>query len=323
MYGPLRIGLIGLGRHGARYASHLTAGDVPGALLSAAWRRDAREGAEQCRKLSCRFEPDLERLLAAADLDAFCLVVPAGEHRRLACKIAERGKPLLIEKPLARTVPEAVEIIGAFERARTPLVVGQTLRFDPLTRALRERSAQFGRLTGFGFEQRLENRGLAWEDEPKTSGGGVLIQTAIHTVDALRVITGRELELLAATLGRVHYQNNEDVGLLHLRAGDVVGDLRVSKIGRSRHMRFALYFEDGGLEADYIERTLYETHGRDRSAVAVPEVPTVPLLLRAFAAHLRGEIENPVPPRDALESLRVIASAYNQPNDGSNNQPMV
>lgn len=310
MYERMRIGLIGLGRHGARYARHLFDGEVPATALTAAWRRDTATGARQCEALSCRFEPDLDRLIESDEVDAFCLVVPAGEHCRIACKIAERRRPLLLEKPLARTLEEARTIVEAFERAGVPLVIAQTLRFDPLTRALRDRSSRFGRLTGFGFEQRLENRGLSWEDEPRISGGGVLIQTAIHTVDALRVVTGRELEVVTATLGRVHYRYNEDVGLLHLRAGDVLGDLRVSKIGESRHMRFGLYFEDGGLEADYIERTLYETRGRERTRIEVPDEPTVPALLAAFVAHLRGEAGNPVPPRDALESLRVITSAY-------------
>ncbi len=309
MYGPLRIGLIGLGRHGARYAQHLSGGDVPGAQLVAAWRRDATVGAKQCEALGCRFEADLERLIAAPDVDALCLVVPAGEHCKIACRIAERRKPLLLEKPLAPTIADACTIIESFERESTQLVIAQTLRFDPLTIALRD-AAKIGRLTGFGFEQRLENRGLVWEDDPAASGGGVLIQTAIHTIDALRVVTGGELQVVAASIARVHYERNEDVALLQLRAGEILGDLRVSKIGRSRHMRFGLYFEDRGVEADYIERILYETRGRDRIATPIPEQATVPALLAAFVAHVRGEAENPVPPRDALESLRVVASAY-------------
>jgi predicted dehydrogenase len=310
MYGSLRIGLIGLGRHGARYAQHLANREVSGVELVAAWRRDARAGAEQCRTFGCRFEPDLDRLIASPDIDAFCSVVPAGKHCKLACKIAEAGKPLLIEKPLARTVEEADTIIAAFEKAKVALTVAQTLRFDPLTVELRDRSRLFGRLTGFGFEQRLENRGLIWEDDPETSGGGVLIQTAIHTVDALRVVTGRDIEVAGAITRSVHYRKNEDLALVHLFAGDVLGDVRVSKIGRSRHMRFALYFEDGGLEADYIERALYETRGQTRTRTEVPAVPTVAVLLDAFAAHLRGERDNPVPPRDARDSLRAIQIAY-------------
>jgi hypothetical protein len=75
-------------------------------------------------------------------------------------------------------------------------------------------------------------------------------------------------------------------------------------------MRFALYFEDAGLEADFIDRALYQTRGRHRSATSIPEEPTVPALLRAFTAHVRGERDNPVPARDALESLRVVLDAY-------------
>lgn len=310
MYEPVRIGLIGLGRHGARYAQHLAQGDVDGAVLAAAWRRDQEQGKAQCEALGCRFEPDVHRLIAAADVDALVVVVPVGEHVNLACRIAEVSKPLLLEKPMARTVREAETICAAFETSRTALMVAQTLRFDPLTRALQAESHNLGRLTGFGFEQRLENRGLRWEDDPRASGGGVLIQTAIHTVDALRVVTGRSLELVHATIGRVHYQHNEDIGLLHLSSEGILGDVRASKVGRSRHMRFALYFEDGGLEADYIDRALYSTEGQTRTARVVPAEPTVPAVLSAFVAHVRGEGPNPVPGRDALESLRVIDAAY-------------
>jgi predicted dehydrogenase len=311
MYEPVRakrLALIGLGRHGARYAAHVARGDVPGVAIAAAWRRDREEGARQCASFGIRFEPDLDALLEL-DVDAFVVVIPAGEHLAVARAIASRNKPLLLEKPMARTVAEGEQIARAFEEAGAPLTIGQTLRFDPLTRALAEGAARFGRLNGFGFEQRLENRGLAWEDDPISSGGGVLIQTAIHTVDALRFVTRRELRVVTATAGSVHYQNNEDLALLHVRAGDALGDVRVSKIGQSRHMRFALFFEDGGLEADYIDRALYETRGRERVAMSVPESPTVPSLLAAFLAHLDGG-PNPVPARDALESLRVIEAAY-------------
>lgn len=310
MYEPVRIGLIGLGRHGARYAEHLSRGEVNGAALAAAWRRDEAKGRAQCEAFGCRFESDVDRLIAADDVDALAVVVPVGEHVELACRIAEKQKPLLLEKPMSRTVREGDRICSAFEAAGAGLTIAQTLRFDPLTQALKQEAADMGRLTGFGFEQRLENRGLRWEDDPVASGGGVLIQTAIHTIDALRVVTNRALELVHATTARVHYEHNEDLALLTLSAEGVLGDVRASKIGRSRHMRFALYFEDGGLEADYIDRVLYVTRGRTRTARPVPPAATVPALLSSFVAHVRGEGANPVPARDALESLRVIEDAY-------------
>lgn len=313
---PIRIGLLGLGRHGQRYARHLTAGDVPGATLSAVWTRDPDKRARLAEALSARAVEHLEAL--PATVDAVIAAVPAGLHVAVADACAAAGRGLLLEKPLARTVEEGEHICAAFEAAGAPLMVAQTLRFDPLLRALRARRGELGTLTGFSFEQRIEPRGLAWEDEPELSGGGVVLQTAIHTLDAARFVTdAADAEVLEASLDRVRYTHNEDLGLVvvGLRGvpnarGRLVGDVRASKIGGSRHMRYALYGTEGGLEADFIDRTLTHTVGRERTVEAVPEAPTVPIVTQAFLQTLANPEDNPVPGRDALASLALVEAAY-------------
>ena len=315
---PLGIGLLGLGRHGLRYAGHLARGEIPGARLAAVWRRDRAAGEALAAELGATFEPRAEALAARSDVDAVIAAVPAALHRDLAEAVASAQKPLLLEKPLARTLEEGEAICRAFEAAGQVLMVAHTLRFDPLLPALGARMEALGPVTGFSFEQRLEPRGLPWEDDPAVAGGGVLLQTAIHTVDAVRVLLQPEaLELLHASLGQVGYRRVEDVGLLHLAARgsplaagrDVLGDVRASKIGGSRHMRFAVFLERGGLEADFIDRALIETRGRERTVTPVPELPTLVAAVRAFVAAVRGGA-NPVPGRDALASLAVVRAAY-------------
>ncbi len=315
---PLRLGLVGLGRHGARYARHLVHGDVSGARLTAVWRRDAEAGALDAARLGARFEPELAALVGASDVDAVLGVVPACRHLELAEAAAAAGKPLLLEKPLARTVAEADAILAAFERAGAPLMVAQTLRFDPLVVALGAAARRVGPIRAFAFEQRLENRGLAWEDDPSSAGGGVLIQTAIHTVDALRFTTGAALEVAAATTGRVINRHTEDRAVVVLRAtGGLIdpehgasGTVATSKIGSSRHVRFALMGAEGGLEADLVARTLSVRRGAERTTEHHPERPTVVAALRAFVALARGEAENPIPGAEGRASLAVIEAAY-------------
>lgn len=316
MPGVIRIGLIGLGRHGMRYAQHLAAGDVPGATLAAVHTRDPEKRAAAAARFGVRAADDPEAL--AAQVDAVVVAIPAGLHLPVAQAVAAAGRPLLLEKPLARTVAEGEALCRAMEDAGAPLMVAQTLRFDPLVEALVARRSNLGALTGLSFEQRLEPRGLAWEDDPELSGGGVLIQTAIHTLDAARHVTqAAEARVITATLDRVQYTHNEDLGLIHLalEGGPVlgrrlVGDVRVSKIGGSRHMRFALFAERGGLEADFIDRTLTTTVGRDRTVEPMPERPTVPTVAAAFVDVLAGRRPNPVPGRDALASLALVEAAY-------------
>lgn len=313
------IGLLGLGLHGTRYARHIVAGDVPGAHLAAVWRRDRERGRQDADDYGARFVEDMDALIRDDDVDAIIAAVPAGLHPEIAARTAAAKKPLLCEKPLGRTSAEASDIVQRFADADVLLTVAQTLRFDPLVVALRERIDALEGLTGFCFEQRIEPRGLGWEDRPEDSGGGVLIQTGIHTLDALRVITRpHALHVRAATLDRHVFRHVEDHALLTVeleapatsKLSRVVGQVATSKIGGSRHMRFALYGEAGGLEADFIGRTLTTVRGREQHVESMKERPTVAAIASAFVRAIRGEGPNPVPGNEGLLAVRAVEDAY-------------
>ena len=298
---------------------------MPGACLQVLTRRDAVWGRALADELGVAFEPSWQDLLQRDDIDAAILVVPVGCHRELALAVAERGLPLLIEKPFACNAAQADVIQQAFADRACPLCVAQTVRFDPLTRELFARAPEFGSLVAFDFQQRLEPRGLAWEDDPEAACGGVVIQTLVHTLDALRVVTrATATEVLHSHLDRVRYQRNEDhaLGLLAL-ASPLASGRRVqglvagSKVSASRQMRYQLLFDDGALEADYVQRTLRVTHGGERRVLEVPPAPTVPALLSAFVAHVLGKGDNPVPPADAIETMRLVDSVYATSGQGS------
>ena len=306
---PLRIGLVGLGRHGARYARHLARGDVPGATLGPVWRRDEAAGRSAAAELGTRFEADLDALIRADDVDALVVVVPVHRHVEIAEAAAEAQKALLIEKPLARSVAEGERIRAVAEVV--PLMVAQTLRFDPVVRALRSRAAELGPLRGFSFEQRLEPRGLTWEDNPVTAGGGVLIQTGIHAIDALRFATGADIEIVDARFDAVLNQRTEDHAVITARANGALGTISTSKIGHSRHVRFALYFEGAGLEADLVARTLTEVVDRERTVTELEAAPTIVRALEAFVRVVADpSATNPIPVSEGLLAVEACERAY-------------
>ena len=316
---PVRFGIAGVGRHGVRYARHLFRGDVPGARLTRVWRRDPEAGQAVAAEFGAEYCATFEHLVEDEAVDAVIMAVPSGLHARLAPKVGQANKPLLLEKPIARTTEEARSIIAAFDANQTPLTVAQTLRFDPLIEAGRKAAAELGTLVGFGFEQRIEPRRLPWEDDASVAGGGVLAQTAIHAVDALRFMTRpKSVQVVQATTAQVAYVANEDHGLLHLVLRDcpaapdreILGDVRSSKIGASRHHRYSLFHDKGGVELDFIARTLVTTRGSDRTVEPIDAVATLPPLLQAFVSFVRGEGPNPITGDDALASLEVIEASY-------------
>ena len=75
----LGIGLIGTGRHGARYAQHICQ-DIEGLHLVAITRRDRNAAAQQAEEYGCRAYADYREMLAAPDVDAVIVVVPPTLH---------------------------------------------------------------------------------------------------------------------------------------------------------------------------------------------------------------------------------------------------
>src|SRR5438105_526928 len=132
----MRIGLIGAGIHGARYLAHLAAGEVAGARLGALCRADRARGAAQARALGVPFFGEIEALCAAPEVDAVAAAVPPALNARIVRAAAAARKPLMLEKPMARSVREGQEMLHAM--AGLPLMVSHTLRFDAVCRALRE-----------------------------------------------------------------------------------------------------------------------------------------------------------------------------------------
>lgn len=310
------MGLVGLGIHGSRYGAHLSRGEPPGTELAAVWTRDPEKRSRAAERWQVTASPSPEALVEA--VDAVIVAVPVGLHLGLVEQIFARGRALLLEKPMAMSSGEARRMITL--AGSNPFTIAQTLRFDPLLLELQKaaRRPEFGRLVGFAFEQRLEPRDVEWEDDPARSGGGVLMQTGIHGLDALRFVTGAERVEVDGYRGRrIAYENGEDDARVDLvlgggaaASGEARGWIVTSKLGCSRHHRFQLFFERGGLEADFIDRRLYSTVGRDRAALEVPAAPTLVHTLDAFARFLRKEIPNPVPPEEGLEAVRLVEAAY-------------
>ncbi len=111
MTGPgaarLPVGLIGLGKHGARYLTHLR-GDVPGLRVAALSRRDVVQGAAAAREVGAVFHAEPAALIADAAVAAVIAVVPPIEHRAIVEAAVRAGKPLLIETPFAASRADGI-----------------------------------------------------------------------------------------------------------------------------------------------------------------------------------------------------------------------
>jgi myo-inositol 2-dehydrogenase / D-chiro-inositol 1-dehydrogenase len=310
----LRLGLAGLGIHGLRYANHLLAGDVPGGCLAAVSRADADAGRDFAARHGVAFVPDPRELAAFPGLDAVIVVLRPDLHAPVAEACLEAGRPVLVEKPLATCVADARRIARLAERARAPLMVAHTLRFDAVVERMREALASLGPLRLMAINQRFDPAGRGWLDEP--GPGGVLLNTAVHGLDLIRFLTGREVESVTAEVGRAETVRTEDQAAAVLRLeGGVLATLDNCRATAGRSGRIEIAGDRGQLVGDHVHRTLVRYEGRRAENLGpVPQRPTVPEVLRRFVACVAEGAPVPVTARDGLaavelaEAMRISAA---------------
>ncbi|MDR1502041.1 MAG: Gfo/Idh/MocA family oxidoreductase [Prevotella sp.] len=125
----LKIGIIGLGFIGDVHVKVLA--ENPCANLIAVC--DINEGLAQkyAQVYGCKCYTDYDEMLRDADIEAVDICVPEDYHVAPAVAAANAKKHILLEKPIAKTVVEALEIKNACEKNGVRLMINHILKFDP------------------------------------------------------------------------------------------------------------------------------------------------------------------------------------------------
>jgi UDP-N-acetylglucosamine 3-dehydrogenase len=282
----LRIGLVGLGAMGRNHLRVITG--QPNARLTAVADPVAETlAAAAAQTAAARFAEPLE-MLAEAELDAVVIAAPTTAHLPLALAAIGRGIAVLVEKPLAPTIEEGLEIVAASRSTGVPVQVGHVERFNPAVREL-------GRLLGEGWLSTVyaitSRRAGPFPDRIRDVG--VTIDLATHDVDICSWIAGeRPVRVQAETAQRIH-ADHEDLlfGLLHFPSG-VVAQLDVDWLTPAKRRQLVVVGEEGMFELDYLTQRLTFTKATDT---------TNPRLIRGFAPTFEGEVaELPVPTGEPL-----------------------
>ena len=131
---------------------------------------------------------DYEAALREPDIAGAIVCTPHDRHLADVLLALDRGKHVLVEKPIARTLEEADRMIGAAFGAGLALMVAENFHFMPAFRHVKAvlAGAGIGRLR----ELHLVSRGLrppsGWRGDAEVTGGGALIDGGIHYVHNLR-----------------------------------------------------------------------------------------------------------------------------------------
>jgi predicted dehydrogenase len=156
-----------------------------------------------------------DAVIAAADAVFVCTWT--AEHARLVAKIAQAGKPVFCEKPLAFDAAEAVAMAEQVERAGVVNQVGLVLRYSPafaLAKAL-VADPEAGQLMSVVFrdDQYIPNQGQyasVWRVDRALAGSGALLEHSIHDLDIIEHVAGPISSVTAQTANLHGHEGIED-----------------------------------------------------------------------------------------------------------------
>lgn len=313
-----RIGLIGTGKHGSRYARHLHE-DFPDLELAAMARRDPAKLAAAVRPSGAQPFTDWRVMLETARLDAVIAVVPPTLHRDIVVAAAAAGVPLLLEKPAAPTLADGRAMRAALAGNPTPVMVAQTLRYNAAVRAMMAARARIGRVRSLCFTQRFEPSPLDWLDDPTVSGGGMLLHTGVHAFDLARRLSGLEPAAVSCQLQRIHTRRTEDnfVATLAFGDGEALATVTCSRAAGGRNGHVEVSGEHGTLLGDHVLGQAALVVGTTIEPLPVGDsLPTVREVIRDFVSAVRAEAAMPIPLDEGLRAVAVVDACYAAARDG-------
>ena len=125
----MRAAVIGLGYWGPNLVRVLT--ESPGVEVVAVCDREARRLADCGRRYpGVRLEDQATAVLEAEDVDAVLIATPVSTHHELGMRALAAGKHLFVEKPLASSSADAIELVQAAEREGLVLMPGHTFVYS-------------------------------------------------------------------------------------------------------------------------------------------------------------------------------------------------
>lgn len=186
-----RIAVAGAGLIGRKHIDVLRSGGPDYELAGVADPTPA--AASEATELGYTCYANLTELLRAERPDGVIIAVPNQLHTALGLECIAAGLPILIEKPVADTLSDALKLIEAGEAAGIPTLTGHHRRHNPIMRRAASliRDGRIGRpVAASAIWLAHKPKGyhdLAWRREP---GGGPVLINAIHDIDCLRMLLG-------------------------------------------------------------------------------------------------------------------------------------
>lgn len=215
MAGAVRIVMIGLGKWSHQLAQAIQRSNS--AELVACYSRTPQKRRAFAQMYDCAEGATLTETLNSANADAVMIATPAHSHAELTLTCARQGLHVFVEKPMALSVADALQMIRICEENGVVLMVGHEMRRLGSMRAIKELlleevlgpvvSATAGMTLTGTFQP--DN----WRCHRDTNRGGALMQLGIHQIENLNYLLGTPVRVQGALANARAPGGVDDVGV--------------------------------------------------------------------------------------------------------------
>ncbi|HXW37609.1 MAG TPA: Gfo/Idh/MocA family oxidoreductase [Nitrososphaerales archaeon] len=193
------VGVIGVGSIGKTHASNL-ATRVPGAKLVAVSDVNQAAASEASSRFGVKAFGDYTELLEDESVEAVVIATPPLMKKEITVRAADRRKAVFCEKPIAVSMESADAMVEAVKSSGITFQVGYQKRFDQSFVAAKQAidGGEVGRILLVRANNRdPPSRVGGWTADPRKSGS-IFLDTCSHDFDAVRWLTGSEVERVYA-----------------------------------------------------------------------------------------------------------------------------
>ncbi|XOV91918.1 MAG: Gfo/Idh/MocA family protein [Bacteroidota bacterium] len=189
--------------------------------IAAVMRRNGDKAADFAKRHNIKkWYDDADKLINDPDVNAVYIATPPSSHQELAEKVAKAGKPVYVEKPMARTYAECQSMVDTFKKYDLPLYIAYYRRTLPNFLKVKELvdSGAIGEVRMVNIEMikpvkpnvitHLENN---WRVDPEVAGGGYFYDLASHQLDYLDYLLGPVEEAKGYSLNQTNNYAADDM----------------------------------------------------------------------------------------------------------------
>jgi predicted dehydrogenase len=238
-------------------------------------------------------------------VDAVTIAAPTERHHEIALPFLERGIPVLVEKPMTRTLAEADELIAAAAASGATLAVGHTERFNPAIATVMPfvTTPRFIEVHRLGV---FPDRSLDID---------VVFDLMIHDLDIILALVKAEPSSIEAA-GVPVLTDKYDIANVRMRfPTGCIANVTASRISRERVRKIRFFQPDAYVSIDYAEQEVegYRLirRGGERPQIQGGKLPVTreEPLQRELADFIRSIRDKRAPLVDGAAGRRALALA--------------